>query len=357
MLNSIVDFFGHQRLFFSRFIPYSVRPVAIFALLLALTGSITNSNLANAHTLAGDLAKVSALAGDRHMADPSVIRVGTCYYGFSTGFQGGPGHGSPTIRKTCDTTLRTGWTYVGTVFTNTPAWITAALGSQPPNLWAPDINYWNGKYHLYYAGSLWGTAFAVMGLATATHIQGPWTDAGEVTRVNYPIDPNVAWGPGGVAYITWGSWTGNYGISMHVLDQTTGKLSTSNKTLWHIANGIEATTMSFNGGYYYLWGSKGTCCQGVNSTYYTVVGRSTSITGPFLDKNGTNMNNGGGTTVLTGSWPKVAAGGADEFDDPTYNVAQRLAYHYYDANNNGQETLDIRTITYSNGWPVLSAPL
>ena len=164
MLNSIVDFFGHQRLFFRRFIPCSVRPVAIFALLLALTVSITNSNLANAHMLTGDLARVYALAGDRHMADPSVIRVGTCYYGFSTGFQGGPGHGSPTIRKTCDTTLRTGWTYIGTVFTNTPAWITAALGSQPPNLWAPDINYWNGKYHLYYAGSLWGTAFAVMGL-------------------------------------------------------------------------------------------------------------------------------------------------------------------------------------------------
>ncbi len=112
--------------------------------------------------------------------------------------------------------------------------------------------------------------------------------------------------------------------------------------------------MTYNGGYYYLWGSKGTCCGGVNSTYYTVIGRSASITGPFLDQSGVDMLNGGGTTILTGASPKVAAGGADEFDDGT---TQRLAYHFYDANNNGQETLDIRTITYSNGWPVLSAPL
>jgi hypothetical protein len=134
MLNSILDFFVHQRLLFSRFIPRSVCCIVMFALLLALIVGIANSNLATAHTLSGDRATVHALSGDLYMHDPSIIRVGTCYYGFSTGFEGGPGHGSPTIRKTCDTTLRTGWTYIGTVFSNTPAWITTALGSQPPNL-------------------------------------------------------------------------------------------------------------------------------------------------------------------------------------------------------------------------------
>src|SRR5689334_8622280 len=116
MLRSILDFFVHQRLLFSRFIPRNVRCVAMFTLLLALTVGIANSNLVIAHTLSGHLATAPALSGDLHMADPSVIRVGTCYYGFSTGFQGGPGNGSPTIRKTCDTTLRTGWTSIGTVF-------------------------------------------------------------------------------------------------------------------------------------------------------------------------------------------------------------------------------------------------
>jgi Carbohydrate-binding module 64/Glycosyl hydrolases family 43 len=192
-----------------------------------------------------------------------------------------------------------------------------------------------------------------MGLATATNIEGPWTDAGEVTRVNYPIDPNVSWGPNNTLYIEWGSWTGG-GINMHVLNPSTGKLSTTDHNLWHIANGIENATIAFNSPYYYLFGSRGSCCSGVNSTYYTVVARSTSITGPYLDKNGVNINSGGGTTILTGSSPKIAAGGGDAFDDGS---TKRLAYHYYDANNNGRETLDIRTMTFSNGWPVLSAPL
>lgn len=301
-----------------------------------------------------------ALSGDLHMHDPSVIKAGSCYYGFSTGFEGGPGNGSVTIRKTCDATLTTGWQYVGTVWNAVPAWITSRLGSTPPNIWAPDINYFNGKYYLYYGASIWGTSTATMGLATATNIEGPWTDEGEVTTVNYPIDPNVVWDQNNVPYITWGSFTGN-GINMHVLDASTGKLSTTNNNLWNIAKGIENSTIAYNNGYYYLLGSKGSCCNGVNSTYYTVVGRSTSITGPYLDESGVNMLSNGGTTVLTGSSPQVAAGGGDVFDDGS---AVRFAYHYYDANNAGQETLNIRTILFGNSarngaanWLNFSEPL
>ncbi|OCT15081.1 hypothetical protein A8709_13290 [Paenibacillus pectinilyticus] len=294
------------------------------------------------------------------MHDPSLIKVGSCYYGFSTGFEGGPGNGSITIRKTCDTTITTGWTYVGTIWNSVPAWITTRLGSTPPNIWAPDINYFNGQYYLYYGASIWGTNTATMGLATATNIEGPWTDQGEVTNVNYPIDPNVVWGPNNIPYITWGSWTGN-GINMHVLDAATGKLSTTDNNLWHIGNGLENSTITSNNGYYYLLGSRGNCCSGVNSTYYTVVGRSTSITGPYLDENGVDLNSGGGTTILTGAGPEVAGGGADIFDDGS---VKRLAYHYYDANNAGSETLNVRTLFFGNSartgaadWINVSAPI
>lgn len=315
---------------------------ALLAALLAVLGLVT----------AG---RAHALSGDIRMHDPSVIKVGSCYYGFSTGFEHDSLNpsGSITERRTCDSTAATGWTKIGNVWDSTPSWITAKLGSTPPNIWAPDIKYFNGTYHLYYAGSLWGTSYAVMGLATATSIEGPWTDQGMVTDVNYPIDPNVDWGPDGRLYVSWGSWTGS-GTYMHVLDQSTGKLSTTDNNLWHIAVGIENPTIILNGGYYYLFGSKGTCCSGVNSTYYTVVGRSTGITGPYLDQNGVDMASGGGTTVLAGAYPKVAAGGADAYDDGT---SKFLAYHYYDGNNNGQETLDIRQVTFSGGWPVLAAPL
>ncbi|HLL65507.1 MAG TPA: family 43 glycosylhydrolase [Micromonosporaceae bacterium] len=291
-----------------------------------------------------------ALTGDLRMHDPSVIKVGSCYYGFSTGFEGGPGSGSVTIRKTCDATLYGGWAYVGTVWNSVPSWITARLGSTPPNIWAPDITYFNGRYRLYYAASIWGRSAAVTGMATATNIEGPWTDGGEVTNVNYPIDPNIEWS-GSTPYIMWGSWNGIY---MHVLDPSTGKLSTTDHNLWKLATGIENATMAWNGGYFYLFGSRGTCCSGVSSTYYTVVGRSTSIQGPFLDRNGVNMANGGGTTILTGSGTQVAAGGGDVFADGS---TLRLAYHFYDANANGRETLNIRTIGFSGGWPTLSAPL
>jgi arabinan endo-1,5-alpha-L-arabinosidase len=78
------------------------------------------------------------------------------------------------------------------------------------------------------------------------------------------------------------------------------------------------------------------------------------VTYSRADKNGVALTSGGGTLVLRGAWPKVAAGGADAYDDGSSTY---LAYHYYDANNSGRETLDIRQVTFANGWPILAAPL
>ncbi|WP_211267191.1 RICIN domain-containing protein [Nonomuraea candida] len=291
-----------------------------------------------------------ALTGDVAMHDPSVIKAGSCYYGYSTGTSG-RGGGTISIRRTCDAGGASGWTYVGTIFNSVPAWITARLGRTPPELWAPDINYFNGMYHLYYAASYWGQqTTALMGLATAPDPAGPWTDRGEVTDINYPIDPNV-FTADGTMYVMWGSWPGTY---LRVLDPVTGKLSPSDTRMWRIAENIENQAMMRDGAYYYLFGSRGTCCVGTNSTYYTVVGRSTSPAGPFLDRDGVDMARGGGTTVLTGAHPQVAAGGGDPFDDGPQRM---FAYHFYDANANGRGTLNIRPITFSGGWPVMGQPL
>ncbi|GAA2490352.1 hypothetical protein [Streptomyces longisporus] len=62
------------------------------------------------------------------------------------------------------------------------------------------------------------------------------------------------------------------------------------------------------------------------------------------------MASGGGATVLTGAYPKVVAGGADAHD----GTSKFLAYHYYDGDNSGRETLGIRQVTFANGWPVLA---
>ena len=298
----------------------------------------------------------SALTGsDTRLHDPSVIKAGSCYYGFSTGFENDSNDpsGAITIHKTCDATAATGWNKVGNVWNTTPAWITQALGQTPPNIWAPDVDYFNGIYHLYYGASLWGTSTAVMGLMTASDPGGPWADQGMVTNVNYPIDPDVVRGGDGRLYIAWGSFTGG-GVYLHVLDESTGKLSTSDNNLWKLATSIEGASIVQNGSYFYLFGSAGGCCNGVNSTYYTEVGRATSVTGPYYDQAGVAMTSGGGTTVLRGAYPRVAAGGGDAYVDGSSTY---FAYHYYDGNSNGRETLDIRQLTFANGWPVLAAPL
>ncbi|WP_447007265.1 RICIN domain-containing protein [Saccharothrix isguenensis] len=289
----------------------------------------------------------TALSGDVVGHDPSVMKVGSCYYSFATD--------APTIsvRRTCAGNAATGWTRIANVWGSTPRWIIDRLGENPTHIWAPDIKFFNNRYYLYYAASIPGKGYyAVMGLLTSPSIEGPWTDQGMITDRDYPIDPAVEWGQDGRLYVAWGSWYGTY---MRVLDPATGKLSTSDTRTWRVANGIEGQTFMYRDGYYYLFGSEGSCCIGTNSTYYTVVGRSTSLTGPYLDRNGVALTAPeGGTVVMRGAWPKVGAGGADVYDD---GAEKYLAYHYYNGNQNGRPELDIRHISMVNGWPVLSAPL
>ena len=95
--------------------------------------------------------------------DPTMAREGGTYYVFSTGDPAGViGDGNIQIRTSVN--LRS-WTYAGTVFATKPAWISSALGAIP-NLWAPDISYFDGLWHLYYAGSSFGSNNSVIGLAT-----------------------------------------------------------------------------------------------------------------------------------------------------------------------------------------------
>ena len=122
----------------------------------------------------------------RVRARPEHGQGGGTYYLFSTGDPAGTiGNGNIQIRTS--PYLRH-WTYTGTVFADKPAWITAALGSIP-NLWAPDISYFGGLWHLYYAGSRFGSNNSVIGLATTPALdpRSPryhWTDDGLVSGLH-----------------------------------------------------------------------------------------------------------------------------------------------------------------------------
>ena len=56
---------------------------------------------------------------------------------------------------------------------------------------------------------------------------------------------------------------------------------------------IEAPYVHKNNGFYYLFVNWFGCCNGVDSTYEIHIGRSNSITGPYVDKNGVDMRLGG----------------------------------------------------------------
>ena len=290
--------------------------------------------------------------------DPTMAREGGTYYVFSTGDPAGSiGNGNIQIRTSAN--LRS-WTYAGTVFATKPAWITSALGDIP-NLWAPDISYFGGLWHLYYAGSSFGSNNSVIGLATTPTLdpRSPkyhWTDDGLVFRTTSAdnfnaIDPSLVTAADGGKWLVLGSFFS--GIKMIQLDAATGRPAAS-PTVYSLASKPfpdpeEGAGITYHDGYYYLFVSVDNCCRGISSTYHVQVGRSTSITGPYIDASGTAMTNGGGMEVQGTDAGMIGPGGEFVF---TSGGSDWLVYHYYDAFDNGDAWIQIRPLTWVGGWPV-----
>jgi arabinan endo-1,5-alpha-L-arabinosidase len=286
--------------------------------------------------------------------DPTLIKQGRWYYEIITGDSGTRTY--LPIRRSTDLVH---WTYAGTVFDTPPAWVVEELGVTPADFWAPDINYFDGEYHLYYAASSFGTNNSVIGLATTKSLANPrWVDRGLVLRTTSgvedvnAIDPDVSFDRAGNAYLSYGSfWDG---LRMRKLDVGTGLLSAADTTEHRIASrggmAIEGPSITFHGGWYYLFVSFDFCCRGVNSDYRTMVGRSRSITGPYADAAGRLLTEGGGTEILAGYNGFTGPGHGDVYGD-------LFAHHYYDAADDGAPKGSIRRIRWVNGWPRLSDPL
>jgi arabinan endo-1,5-alpha-L-arabinosidase len=90
------------------------------------------------------------------------------------------------------------------------------------------------------------------------------------------------------------------------------------------------------------------CCRGKDSTYKIVVGRARKITGPYEDREGKPMLDGGGTLVLEG---------AEAWRGPRHQAvlhdgnADLLVFHAYDGTK-GRPRLQISTMVWEDGWPV-----
>lgn len=297
--------------------------------------------------------------------DPSMARQDGTYYLFSTGDPAGViGNGNIQIRTSHD--LRD-WTYSGTVFAAKPAWITSALGNIP-NLWAPDISFFGGLWHLYYAGSSFGSNNSVIGLATTPTLdpRSPryhWTDQGLVFRSTSSddfnaIDPSMVSTPDGGRWLVLGSyWSG---IKLIQLDASTGMPASSSPTVYSLAqrpapDAEEGAGITYHDGYYYLIVSFDTCCAGLASTYRIMVGRSTSVTGPYVDPAGTDMMNSGGMELQGSDEGMIGPGSSSVY---TAGSRSYLVYHYYDAFENGDPWVQVRPLVWlPSGWPVTGQPL
>jgi beta-xylosidase len=118
-------------------------------------------------------APARAAATDPIAHDPTLIKQGAYYYDVIATRTYLP------LRRSRDLVH---WEFLGTVFTKPPAWVVEALGTTPGDFWAPDISYFNGRYHLYYAASQFATNNSVIGLATAKTLSPAGPDYGWPTR-------------------------------------------------------------------------------------------------------------------------------------------------------------------------------
>lgn len=135
------------------------------------------------------------------------------------------------------------------------------------------------------------------------------------------------------------------GIVLTELNPATGKPYNLNN-YHHLANyDCEGASIIYHNGYYYLFFNRYDCCQGVNSNYTVFVGRSPNVTGPYLDKNGNNCVNNGGSVFLSSDGRYIGPGHFGYGEN-------RLTYHFYDANDNGAPKVRTTTLGWSNGWPV-----
>ncbi len=286
--------------------------------------------------------------------DPAMAKQGRSYYLFCTG----PGISTRTSKDLQH------WSAPARVFPAALPWSGTLIPRSRDYYWAPDVSYFNHKWHLYYAVSTFGSNRSAIGLATNATLDTSrsdygWVDEGPAVQSQRTddynaIDPNITFDEHNRPWVVFGSfWTG---IKILRIDPATGKPVGPDAPPIGLAqrpspDAIEAPFIIRRRGYFYLFVSFDFCCRGVNSTYNIRVGRSRQITGPYEDKDGKAMLDGGGSLVLDtrGRWH--GPGGCS-----VLRVGRRdyLVYHAYDAEHYGAPKLRIEQISWdAGGWPTV----
>jgi len=79
-----------------------------------------------------------------------------------------------------------------------------------------------------------------------------------------------------------------------------------------------------------------------------MVGRSRSLQGPYLDRDGKPMTQGGGSLVLEGGpeWYGVGHNAVVSTEDGDW-----LVFHGYDAKDKGRSKLRMEKLSWVGDWP------
>lgn len=258
-----------------------------------------------------------------------------------------------------------------------PKWTRDSVPGFTSHVWAPDIIQWHGRWWLSYSCSTFGLNTSAIGLMSSRSLADPlWADEGcivasKAQRDNWnAIDPCFVIDDDDQPWLVWGSfWDG---IQLARLDTTMHLAAgerprtiarryalgfegaTPNPTSKYAGtNAIEAPFIMKHDGWYYLFVSWDYCCMGAQSTYRVAVGRSRQVTGPYLDRDGRDMLQGGGTLFLEGDKTRFEAAG----HCAAYNVdgIDVFICHGYLTDAKGGAVLIRRTIQWtSDGWPELA---
>ena len=257
-----------------------------------------------------------------------------------------------------------------------PGWTTDSVPGFRNHVWAPDVIRWHDRWWLAYSCSTFGKNGSAIGLLSCRSLgDNMWKDEGCIVTSREKrddwnaIDPNFVIDGNDTPWLVWGSFWG--GIQRARLDTTMHmaagekprtiarrydpnfKPSEPNPTSRFAGtNAIEAPFIFKHADYYYLFVSWDYCCRGAKSNYRVAVGRSKSVEGPYLDREGKDMANGGGTLFLEGDkkeWEAAGHCAAYNFDGEDIFIC-----HGYSATKNGVALLIQRPITWTaDGWPQL----
>lgn len=310
------------------------------------------------------LITIVSLAQNNMVHDPVVIKQKDTYYLYCTG-KGISVLSSKDLKN---------WQPEPSIFKEKPHWVDVVVPNFDNHIWAPDISFHNNTYYLYYSVSAFAKNTSAIGVATNTTLNPKdpaykWIDHGIVIQSQpnrdmwNAIDPNLVFDDSNTPWLTFGSfWEG-----LKMVKLNPDLKSIANPQEWHtIAKrkrsfdlpdtdpgdaALEAPFIFKKKGYYYLFLSWDLCCRGDKSTYKVVVGRSKNPTGPYIDKTGKSLNEGGGSLVVEGDENYFGVGHNSVY---TFDNKDYIFYHGYEKKSNGAPKLIIKELLWdTEDWPCL----